>query len=210
MDDSFIQDLMRVGEPAFGTDYSFPLFEPDILLEFFSEGRKERATIWAEQENIWLEATRTLMASKGYLKGKLQFPDEQVEVIYNHAYRAFSDQNYTLAFELFRLLVFLQPLEHRFLYALGRSLQGLEYYFLAVRAYKMAQAVKQEDPTASFCAGECFWAMGDIASALTCIEHVLVLAQKDKTFSALGSRAALEFEAIQEQLKQQSKKVAVP
>lgn len=98
-------------------------------------------------------------------KGKELMSDEEVESLYLYAYSHYNSGHWTEAADIFRLLCTRRPLDSRFWFGLGASLQEGNSYFDALHAWAMAALLKKEDPYPHFHAAECYFSLGTYEEA---------------------------------------------
>ena len=104
-------------------------------------------------------------------KGKELLSDEDVEAFYLYGYSHYNSGNWTEATDVFRLLCTRRPLEPRFWFGLGASLQEGNSYFDALHAWAMAALLKKEDPYPHFHAAECYFSLVEHEEAGKALEE---------------------------------------
>lgn len=95
--------------------------------------------------------------------------EEEVERFYSYGFAQYGTGNWSEAVDVFRLLCTRRPLEARFWFALGATLQEAGSYRDALHAWAMAALLKKEDPYPHFHAAECCFSLqlkADAAKAL--------------------------------------------
>lgn len=100
---------------------------------------------------------------------ELTLSEEQVERFYAHGFAHYGSGHWDEAADLFRILCTRRPLESRFWFALGATLQEAARYREALYSWAMAALLKKEDPYPHFHAAECCLSLemsGDAAKAL--------------------------------------------
>ncbi len=95
--------------------------------------------------------------------------DEGVEQFYAYGFAQYGTGNWGEAADVFRVLCTRRPLEPRFWFGLGATLQEAGSYQDALYAWAMAALLKKEDPFPHFHAAECCFSLRmkeDAAKAL--------------------------------------------
>lgn len=85
----------------------------------------------------------------------LTLSDEETERFYAYGFAQYRSGNWAEAADIFRLLCTRKPLEPRFWFALGATLQEANSYQEALNAWAMAALLNKEDPYPHFHAAEC-------------------------------------------------------
>jgi type III secretion system low calcium response chaperone LcrH/SycD len=81
--------------------------------------------------------------------------DENVERFYAYGFAQYGSGRWGEAADVFRLLCTRRPLEQKFWFALGATLQEAGSYHEALNSWAMAALLKGEDPYPHFHAAEC-------------------------------------------------------
>lgn len=100
----------------------------------------------------------------------LKLSDEEVERFYSYGFALYGSGKWAEAADVFRVLCTRRPLEPRFWFALGATLQEAGTYHDALHSWAMAALLKSEDPYPHFHAAECCFSLemsADAAKALT-------------------------------------------
>lgn len=95
--------------------------------------------------------------------------EEEVERLYAFGFAQYGSGSWDQAADCFRLLCTRRPLEPRFWFALGATLQEAGSYHDALHSWAMASLLKKEDPYPHFHAAECCFSLElskDAAKAL--------------------------------------------
>jgi type III secretion system low calcium response chaperone LcrH/SycD len=79
----------------------------------------------------------------------------EVERFYSYGFAQYGSGNWAEAADTFRVLCIRKPLEPRFWFALGATLQEAGSYQDALNSWAMAALLKKEDPYPHFHAAEC-------------------------------------------------------
>ncbi len=85
----------------------------------------------------------------------LTLSDEETERFYSYGFAQYGSGNWAEAADVFRVLCTRRPLEPRFWFALGATLQEAGSYPEALNSWAMAALLKKEDPYPHFHAAEC-------------------------------------------------------
>lgn len=96
--------------------------------------------------------------------------EEEVERFYAYGFALYGSGKWIEATDVFRVLCTRRPLEPRFWFALGATLQEAGSYYDALHSWAMAALLKKEDPYPHFHAAECCFSLEmaqDGAKALT-------------------------------------------
>lgn len=80
---------------------------------------------------------------------------EEIEQFYAFGFAQYGSGNWNKAADAFRVLCTRRPLEPRFWFALGATLQEAGSYQDALHSWAMAALLKKEDPYPHFHAAEC-------------------------------------------------------
>lgn len=80
---------------------------------------------------------------------------EELERFYAYGFAQYGSGNWSEAADVFRVLCTRKPLESRFWFALGATLQEAGSYQEALNSWAMAALLKKEDPYPHFHAAEC-------------------------------------------------------
>jgi type III secretion system low calcium response chaperone LcrH/SycD len=89
----------------------------------------------------------------------LDLSEEEVERFYAYGYAQYGSGNWGGAVDVFRVLCTRRPLEPRFWFALGATLQEAGSYDEALHSWAMAALLKAEDPYPHFHAAECCFSL---------------------------------------------------
>lgn len=84
------------------------------------------------------------------------FLDEEAEKYYSYAFAHYHSGHWSEAADAFRVLCTKRPLESKFWFGLGATLQAAESYEEALHSWAMAALLKKEDPYPHFHAAECY------------------------------------------------------
>jgi type III secretion system low calcium response chaperone LcrH/SycD len=121
-------------------------------------------------------------------EGKGLLSENDVESFYFLAYSHYNSGHWTEAADIFRLLCTRRPLDPRFWFGLGASLQEGSSYFDALHAWAMAALLKKEDPYPHFHAAECYFSLGQHEEAAKALKEATL---KMETNHPLEERVSL-------------------
>ena len=96
--------------------------------------------------------------------------EEEVKKFYSYGFAQYGSGNWAEAADVFRVLCTRRPLESRFWFALGATLQEAGSYLEALHSWAMAALLEKEDPYPHFHAAECCISLNmgeDASKALT-------------------------------------------
>lgn len=97
--------------------------------------------------------------------------EEEIERFYAYGFAQYGTGNWGEAADVFRVLCTRRPLEARFWFALGATLQEAESYADALHAWAMAALLRDEDPFPHFHAAECYLSTKDKEEALLALKE---------------------------------------
>ncbi|MGE5196512.1 MAG: SycD/LcrH family type III secretion system chaperone [Anaerolineae bacterium] len=95
---------------------------------------------------------------------------EECEIVYATAFGLYESSNYKEASMLFTQLVFSDPFEKKYWYALASSRQMEQDYVAALHAWSLAALLSERDPLPHFHAAECMLSIGDFNEALKALD----------------------------------------
>ncbi len=102
----------------------------------------------AELQNLFRDPRKDLLLS-----------EEEVERFYSFGFAQYGIGNWAEAADVFRVLCTRRPLETRFWFALGATLQESGSYDEALHSWAMAALLNTEDPYPHFHAAECCFSL---------------------------------------------------
>jgi type III secretion system low calcium response chaperone LcrH/SycD len=102
------------------------------------------------------EVLHQLLEHSKNLKDSYKLTTDQLEGLYSVAYHAFAQNDFQQAIGIFRLLCLLSPLEKRYAFALGLSLEKNKCFFEAATAYLFCSQIEDQNPIPFFRAAICF------------------------------------------------------
>lgn len=106
----------------------------------------------------------------------MDLSDDAVEEFYAFGFAHYGSGNWGKAADVFRVLCTRRPMESKFWFALGATLQEAGSYQDALYSWAMVALLKKEDPYAHFHAAECCLSLRmtqDAAKALREVEKLL-------------------------------------
>ncbi len=104
-------------------------------------------------------------------KGKELLSNEEMEVLYAHAFSQYQSGQWVESADTFRLLCTRRPMESKFWFGLGACLQEGNLYFDALHAWAMAALLKKQDPYPHFHAAECYFSLENQQEAMKGLEE---------------------------------------
>lgn len=106
------------------------------------------AAVSAQLEEIFQDPRRDLLLS-----------EEEVERFYAYGFAQYGSGNWAEAADVFRILCTRRPLDPRFWFGLGATLQEAGEYNDALHSWAMAALLKTDDPYPHFHAAECSFSL---------------------------------------------------
>ena len=107
--------------------------------------------------------------------------EEEVEKFYSYGFAQYGSGNWAEAADVFRVLCTRRPLEPRFWFALGATLQEAESYQEALHSWAMAALLERDDPYPHFHAAECCFSLNMSDDARKALRESELRTQKDPT-----------------------------
>lgn len=139
--------------------------------------------------------------NKGKLpKVALKFTDEKIETIYAEGYRLYNAGKYYEAFNVFRLLVFLDPTQARFAMGMASSAHMMKDYEAAVKLYMVCGVIDASDPLPHFHASDCLLQMNDKVGALMSLEMAVARAGTKPQYQIMKDRALLTIDSLKKEI----------
>jgi type III secretion system low calcium response chaperone LcrH/SycD len=132
-----------------------------------------------------------MIQQSGSLAERLKMPESQLEGIYNIGYQCYNQTNYKKAIGIFRLLFLLNPLETKYIFSLGLSLEKDKQFYPASTAYLLYGFLEENNPVPPFRTAICFLEMGEHLVAQIMFEKTIELCQAKEGMQALEQRAQL-------------------
>lgn len=126
----------------------------------------------------------------------LDIPRAQVEGIYNLGYQNYNQGRYEKSIHYFRLAYILDPLNEKYLFSLGLSLEKERQHFEGASAYLLWSQLQPMSPLGDFRAAVCFIEMGDKRAAQSIFESAVRKCGDDKRFEPVLQRALLYLEGL--------------
>lgn len=137
------------------------------------------------------EVVRRLVDKAGPIYKQCKMTDAQMEGMYNVGYQAFQQGNYRHAIGAFRMLFMLNPLEKKYIFSLGLSLERSKKFFEGATAYMMHAALDEANPVPIFRAAICFLEFGEPGAARIYFLKTLKLCGEDPMYVMVSNRAKL-------------------
>jgi type III secretion system low calcium response chaperone LcrH/SycD len=91
--------------------------------------------------------------------------NDELEQFYAYGFAQYDAGNWGEAADVFRVLCTRRPLETRFWFGLGATLQEAKSYLEALQAWAMAALLSPDDPFPHFHAAECYFSLDDRTEA---------------------------------------------
>ena len=101
----------------------------------------------------------------------MDLSEEEVEAFYSFGFSQYGSGNWPEAADTFRVLCTRRPLDPRFWFALGATLQEARSYEDALPSWAMASLLKREDPYPHFHAAECYFSLKRKDEALKALKE---------------------------------------
>ncbi len=105
--------------------------------------------------------------------------DPEVEQFYAYGFAQYGTGNWSEAADVFRVLCTRRPLEPRFWFGLGATLQSAENYSDALHAWAMAALLRSNDPFPHFHAAECYFSLEDKNEGAKALKQVTLRIEKE-------------------------------
>lgn len=139
-------------------------------------------------------------------KGKLPFESMGFDVrfigmLYAYAYKLFLAGKFSDAEQVYRLLMYLNPVDARYPHALAATLHKEKKFQESLSNYIVAAYLSPEDPMPLYHASDCCIQLNDPFSALTMLSMAVDRAGDKKEFSLLKQRAELSMDSLKDQAK---------
>lgn len=134
-------------------------------------------------------------------KDALGLSDSFVEGIYGQAYRLYNSGRYKDASQLFRLLLMMDATEAKYVLGLAACFHMQKEYKAAVDTYSMCGILDANSPVPHFHASDCYIKMGDLTSALICLDLAVKRAGDKPEFATLKDRAQMTIESVKKEMQ---------
>lgn len=112
-------------------------------------------------------------------KPSSDFAEEDVERFYAFGFAHYGSGHWNEAADVFRVLCTKRPLEPKFWFALGATLQEAGSYQDALYSWAMAALLKTEDPYPHFHAAECCLSLNMTKDAAAALQETVIRLQKE-------------------------------
>jgi type III secretion system low calcium response chaperone LcrH/SycD len=123
------------------------------------------------------------------MKKEKTITDEEVEKFYSYGFAHYGTGNWDEAADVFRVLCTRRPLEPKFWFALGATLQEAGSYKQALHSWAMAALLNKKDPYPHFHAAECCFSLQrakEAALALAESEERIARSSTHPLFDKIG------------------------
>lgn len=121
------------------------------------------------------------------LNEAIPFSDREAEQFYAYGFAHYTTGNWGEAADAFRVLCTRRPLEPRFWFGLGATLQEAGSYADAVNAWAMAALLKKGDPYPHFHAAECYFSLREKGEGIKALKEAeSLLSQEDPLQSKIA------------------------
>jgi type III secretion system low calcium response chaperone LcrH/SycD len=117
--------------------------------------------------------------------------DEETEKFYAFGFAQYGSGNWNQAADVFRVLCTRRPLESRFWFALGATLQEAGSYQDALSSWAMAALLQKEDPYPHFHAAECCFSLQMSSDAAKALNEAETRIRSEPTHPLKGKIALL-------------------
>lgn len=177
-------------------------FSTSDLERLIQRYRQAQATSLEDQKdlksngNISLSQVLQALRSMPSIHTSLNIPKPQVEGIYNLGYQNYNQGQYEKSIHYFRLAYILDPLNEKYLFSLGLSLEKERLYFEAASAYLLWSQMQAGSPLGDFRAAVCFMELGDKRAAASIFRAAVEKCGEDARFEPVQQRALLYLEGM--------------
>lgn len=169
----------------------------EILKKIVEETEKNRPQSITEEKN--LEILKNI-AEKNMTPGRaLGFNESFFEMVYTFGYNLYKSGKYDQASEIFRVLTFFEPQNHKYLMGLASSFHLQKIYQSAVEAYIAASVLDQKDPMCLYYASDCFLKLKNIPGALLMLQMMLNRMGNNNKYSVLKERVAQSIKSLEKE-----------
>jgi type III secretion system low calcium response chaperone LcrH/SycD len=100
------------------------------------------------------------------------FSEESVEEFYSYGFAQYNAGNWDQAKDLFTVLCAQRPLDARFWFGLGATMQESGNYLDALHSWAMGALLRNEDPYPHFHAAECYFSLEDNEQGIKALREV--------------------------------------
>lgn len=169
----------------------------EIVNKIVTETDKNRPKFIDEKKN--LEILRDI-AEKGMSPGKaMGFNDSFFEMVYTFAYNLYQSGKYEQASEIFRVLNFFEPKNHKYLMGLSSSLHQQKYYQTALEMYIAASVINEKDPMCLYYASDCFLKLKNIPGALLMLGMMSKRMGNESKYAVLKERVEQSIKSLEKE-----------
>ncbi len=145
---------------------------------------------------ITLEQILDALRQMPSIHESINIPKSQVEGIYNLGYQNYNQGQYDKATQYFRLGYILDPLNEKYLFSLGLSLEKERQFFEAASAYLLWSQMQVHSPLGDFRAAVCFMELGDKRAAQSILRAAVEKCGTEARFEPVLQRAMLYLEGL--------------
>lgn len=110
--------------------------------------------------------------------------EESVEEFYAYGFAQYNSGNWAEAADVFKVLCTRRPLEARFWFGLGATMQEAGSYLDALHSWAMVALLKNSDPYPHFHAAECYFSLQDGQEAMKALKEAEIKITKDHPLGA--------------------------
>lgn len=157
------------------------------------EGQKDLKSTGSISLEQILQALRDMPS----IHTSLNIPKPQVEGIYNLGYQNYNQGQYEKSIHYFRLAYILDPLNEKYLFSLGLSLEKERLYFEAASAYLLWSQMQSGSPLGDFRAAVCFMELGDRRAAASIFKAAVGKCGEETRFEPVKQRALLYLQGLE-------------
>ncbi|MFI0434116.1 MAG: SycD/LcrH family type III secretion system chaperone [Parachlamydiaceae bacterium] len=131
-------------------------------------------------------------------KQALGVTNREAENIYAQAYRLYNTGKYAEAAHLFRILIMLNAMEHKYMLGLAASLHMMKDYVSAIETYTMCSALDPRNPIPHYHSSDCYLQIKETLSAMLCLELAIESCENKPSYSKIKERAQLSLDSLKQ------------
>jgi len=105
--------------------------------------------------------------------------EEEIETFYGYGFAQYNSGHWKEAMETFQVLCIKRPMDPRFWFGLGATLQEASDYLHALHAWAMVALLKPSDPYPHFHAAECYFSLQNKEEATKALKEAAIKVTKD-------------------------------
>lgn len=148
------------------------------------------------------EIISQIVKESGTLAQQLKIDAGKLEAIYNIGYQCHNQGNYKKSIGVFRLLFLLNPLETKYLFSLGLSLEKDKQFYAASTAYMLNTLLDESNPVPTFRTGICFLELKKSVVAEIMFEKAISQCKGKPGMEAVSQRAKLFLSGLKKPAEQ--------